>query len=360
MSRNKVLSILALITLMVMPVHALGDDLIDDSLLVPETANYDTYTVEYGDYIKEASTSGTQEFIVEQNLSLEEGTARITKVNIARNAVVKEGDVLITYEKEGSRAELENMKLSLQRTQESFEASKQEKSEQIRALKSSINSLTDSYEIKQAQIRLKQAQLEYEQYVYETEYDIRTQQESIDELTEYYADTEIVAPFDGVVTYITNKAKGDTIYAGETLFTVQSQAQYVIGLDNSSGNFRYGMRVTVGLGPRNSKRYVEGRVIVSGNILPNEDKVSYALIELYDDNITETDLRNISVSGNTIELENVLIIQRNAITLDGGKSYVSILNGDMVQKRIVVSGHNGTTYTWILQGLESGQQVILD
>ena len=359
MSRNKVLLILVLVTLTVMPVHALGDDLIDDSLLVPETANYDTYTVEYGDYIKEASTSGTQEFIVEQNLSLDDGTARIIKVNIARNAAVKEGDVLITYEKEGSRVELENMKLQLLRTQESFEAGKLEKSENIRALKSSINSLSDSYEIRQAQIRLKQAQLEYEQYIYESEYSIRTQQENIDELTEYYNDTEIVAPFDGVVTYITTKAKGDTIYAGETLFTVQSQDRYVIGLDNSSGNFRYGMRVTVGLGPRNSKRYVEGRVIVSGNILPNEDKVSYALIELYDE-VTDSDLRNILVSGNTIELKNVLIIQRNAITLDGGKSYVSILNGDMVQKRIVVSGHIATTYTWILQGLESGQQVILD
>ena len=111
MSRNRAAVLAAVLVMMLMlPACALGDDLIDDSLLVPETANYDTFTVEYGDYIKPASAGGYQVFPVEQHLSVEEGTARIVKLNIARNANVKAGDVLVTYEKEGSRAELESMK----------------------------------------------------------------------------------------------------------------------------------------------------------------------------------------------------------------------------------------------------------
>lgn len=360
MSRNRAAVLAAVLVMMLMlPACALGDDLIDDSLLVPETANYDTFTVEYGDYIKSASAGGYQVFPVEQHLSVKEGTARIVKLNIARNANVKAGDVLVTYEKEGSRAELESMKLTLQRTQESFELGKQERSESIRTLKSDMSDITDSYALKQAKIRLQQAQLDYEQYVFECEYDIRNQQKSIDELTEFFDDTQIVAPFDGIVTDLTTKGKGDTIYAGETLITLQSQDTYYIGIDNSNGNFRYGMSVSVGLGPRNKKTYLDGRVISAANILPNETKPSYALIEVYGE-VTESGLRNISVESNTIELKHVLLLPRKALSLSGGKTYVSILDGDMVQKRIVVSGHNTSSDTWVLQGLDERQQVILD
>ena len=93
MSRNRAAVLAAVLVMMLMlPACALGDDLIDDSLLVPETANYDTFTVEYGDYIKSASAGGYQVFPVEQHLSVKEGTARIVKLNIARNANVKAGD----------------------------------------------------------------------------------------------------------------------------------------------------------------------------------------------------------------------------------------------------------------------------
>lgn len=356
MSRSKLRRALALCAaLAALSAGARAEDLIDDSLLVPESANYETVTIEYGDYIKEVSASGYQVFAVEQNLFMEEGSARLGEINVIRNAEVKAGDVLATYEKEGSRAELERMELALERAQEEFETGKRERTDNIEALRAE----RQAGQAKRAQIELERAQLEYERYVYETERSLAEQRAQIEELSEFYADSELIAPFDGVITWMTTKNEGDTIYEGETLFTLQSQERYVIGLDNSSGNFRYGMRVSVGLGPRNDKIYVEGRIIAAANILPSESKPAYALLELYGD-VDEDDLRNITISGNNIELNDVLIVPRSAITFDGGKSYVSILDGDMVQSRIIVSGHNAAGDTWVVQGLEEGQQVIID
>lgn len=360
MSRNKLRRMLALgLALTALSVVARADDLIDDTLLVPESANYDTVTITYGDYTKEVTASGYQVFVVEQNLSMEEGSARLRGLNVIRNGQVKAGDVIATYEKEGSRAELERMELELERAKQSFEDGKRERMDQIEVLRTQLAAQTDTYQAQLGQLELQRAQLDYERYVFETEHSLDEQREQIDELTEFYADTELVAPFDGVITWLTTKSEGDTIHAGETLVTLQSQARYVIGLDNSSGNFRYGMRVSVGLGPRNNKEYIDGRIIAAANILPNEDKISYALVELYGEP-DENGLKNITVTGNSIELNDVLMIPRTAITFDGGKSYVSILDGDMVQKRIIVSGHNTAGDTWVVQGLTEGQQVIID
>lgn len=357
MSRNKLAMIL--LALMLLPVRALGDDLIDADKLTPESANYDLYTIEYGEYTKSATATGYVVYLIEQEMFMEEGTARLNKINVVRSAEVKAGDVLATYEKEGSRAELERMELALRRTQESFELGKQERMESLRTLREQLGGLTDPTDIKLHQIRIQQAQLDYERYVYESEHSIAAQQRSIDETREFYADTQLVAPFDGVITYVSNKNPGDTIYPGETLVTVQSQESFLLGIDNSSGNFRYGMRVQVGIGPRNKKEYVEGRVVSASNVLPNENKVNYALIEMEPNDI-KIGMKNISIEGKNIDLQNVLKISRGAITFEGGKSYVSILDGDMVQKRIIVSGHTSAGDTWVVQGLSEGQEVIID
>ena len=357
MSRNKLL--IALLIALMLPKAALADDLIDEQLLVPESANYDTLTIEYGDYTKSVTAAGYQVFPVEQDLAMEEGTARLAKVHVIRNAEVHAGDVLVTYEKEGSRAELERMELALQRTEEGFEAGKLQRTEALRKLREQLSGLTDSFDVRAKQLEIQKAQVEYDMYVYQTEYSMRQQRADIEELSAFFADTQIVAPFDGVITGVTTKNPGDTVYAGEVLVTVQAQDRYVIGLDNASGNFRYGMRVSVGLGPRNKKTYVDGRIIAAANILPSEISMSYALVELYGE-ATESGLKNISIEGKSIELGHVLKISRKAITFDGGKSYVSILDGDMVQKRIIVSGHNAAGDTWVVQGLSEGQQVIID
>ena len=363
MSRNK---LAALVLCMLVPALALmpccrADDLIDESLRVPEAANYNTYVIENGDCTKEVSASGYQVYVFQQNLNIGKGTAHIKQMRLVRNGAVKAGDVLVTFERDGSRAELERQKLALQRAQESLERGLKQRREEITSLTNEAQRASDADSAQLLRLRAQLKQVELERYEANALYSIDEQQRAITELEEFYADDKIIAPFDGVITYMSSKSPGDSVTAGETLVTLQSHARYVIGLDNSNSNFRYGMRVTVGLGPRNNRTEFAGRIIAAANILPDEATINYALVELEGQpELTDKQLRTISVRGDAIFLKNVPIIVRRATRLDGGKTYVSILNGDTVEKRIVVLGHNTSSVTWVALGLEAGQVIIID
>ena len=63
---------------------------------------------------------------------------------------------------------------------------------------------------------------------------------------------------------------------------------------------------------------------------------------------------------NAEELRDVLLVDWSAVEAEKGKSYVYVLEDDMVQKRYVVPGLNNREKMWILDGLREGQTVIAD
>ena len=59
-------------------------------------------------------------------------------------------------------------------------------------------------------------------------------------------------------------------------------------------------------------------------------------------------------------LDNVIVVPRKAVSLDGGKDYVECLVNGNVQKRFVNAGLSSTAGVWVLQGLNAGETFILD
>jgi hypothetical protein len=60
------------------------------------------------------------------------------------------------------------------------------------------------------------------------------------------------------------------------------------------------------------------------------------------------------------ELKDVLLVSKEAVRKEDGKTYVYILEDGVVHKRFVTVGLSGKTHAWILDGLREGQAVILD
>ena len=56
----------------------------------------------------------------------------------------------------------------------------------------------------------------------------------------------------------------------------------------------------------------------------------------------------------------MLLVDWRAVDSENGKSYVYVLEDDMVQKRYVAPGLNNREKVWILDGLHEGQTVIAD
>ena len=60
------------------------------------------------------------------------------------------------------------------------------------------------------------------------------------------------------------------------------------------------------------------------------------------------------------ELNDVLLVNKEAVRKEDGKTYVYILENGTVHKRFVTVGLSGKTHAWILDGLKEGQSVVLD
>lgn len=59
------------------------------------------------------------------------------------------------------------------------------------------------------------------------------------------------------------------------------------------------------------------------------------------------------------ERRNVLLVPNGAITKEGGKSYVQVVNGETTEKREVTTGLSNWQYTEITEGLNEGEQVLI-
>ena len=89
-------------------------------------------------------------------------------------------------------------------------------------------------------------------------------------------------------------------------------------------------------------------------------KQGQALIELDGKLDPALAKRKVAVTGNDVDLHNVLLVNRSAIKKDESRRYVYVLDGETVKKRYVVEGENNMSTTWILDGLTEGQTLILD
>jgi len=59
------------------------------------------------------------------------------------------------------------------------------------------------------------------------------------------------------------------------------------------------------------------------------------------------------------ERRDVLLVPNSAIVKEGGKSYVKVLNGEVTEKREVVTGVSNWQYTEITEGVSEGEQVLI-
>lgn len=59
------------------------------------------------------------------------------------------------------------------------------------------------------------------------------------------------------------------------------------------------------------------------------------------------------------ERRDVLLVPNGAVTKEGGKSYVQVVNGGVTEKREVTTGLSNWQYTEITEGLSEGEQVLI-
>jgi len=347
--------------------------LLQSELMSSEQANYNTDQAKMGTYKIKASGSATALYLIQDILSWEKNNAYYREIFVKSGQEVKKGDVLMQFEIKEDRITLESSELQLLRKKEERGEQMEERFVVLETAKRKLEDMRDpakyvllEYDLEIQQFRIEKLQAEFEQYMYQSEQEIQQMEERIGEIRKAASENVLTAPFDGVIKEVTRYNVGDKVPVNQTLITMYSTDKLLLKAENALGILRYNMEVVIEAGSKKNPLTFTGKVVTAPNILPSSVKKDMTLIELDASLTREQVIENEHINGNirysavTERLQDILVIDRKALEKEDDKFYVNILEGDMVQKRYVVSTINNMDVAWILDGLIEGQTVIVD
>ena len=338
-------------------------DLIDTGEVVATEAHFRTTSVRRGTYAQESQTSGVVMFLIDSDLEWDQSDCRYEEICVNKGDKVAEGDVLIRFSSEKSQLDLEEMQLQLDRLKEEYETKIENWKEDIDTATRATWDLT-SYAWVRADIEVQRLKAAYEQYCCDMDHQIEALKKSIAKRQEEADKNVLKAPFDGVIDTVPNSEEGSKVPVGETLISMHSETRVMVGADNTQGKFSYNQEVTVSVRESSFK----GRVIAASNILPTSYRSDYMVIELESEEaaafLAGRQSATITITGQTLSVDNALMASRQAFILDGGTYYVQVLGEDgAVHRRPVTIGsvnNNGNgTDVWILEGVDEGDTLVL-
>ena len=328
-------------------------------LLTYNEANYKTTQVRMGDYQKVSTGSASVIYLVHDNLAWEYGEVSFAECLVKSGQTVKQGDVLMRFEAQEDRVQLETLRIQLERIREAFEEEKVKMLEDLQTAKGKAEELKDE-DLTIAELKIEKQQAKYEQFLYEHEKEVRQIEAQIASVKEEAREEVLIAPYDGVVEDVAGLHEGDRVYNGQWLVSLYSTDRMFIKADKAGDKLRYNMDVTIETGKNETLKSFQGKVVAAPNILPTSVSQDLILIEL-DQEITEEQLTGIPrFRGISEDVQDILMVERGAIQYESGKEYVYVLDGDTVCKRYVVTALSSSEAVWLLDGLEEGQTLIVD
>lgn len=331
-----------------------------ENLISSDQANYKTTTADQTFFQKEGQGVTAAVYPVTKTVKWENGSARFKEAYVANGKKVKAGDVLMTFEVNQHKADLENLRLQLSRKEKEVATNTATRKEAIQTAKANAVGLT-SHELTIANLKIEKLQASYEQYLYQSNRELAQIKENIAELEEKAADDTIVAPFDGTIRSITVFNEGDLVNNGTVLYTIYSTDYVLLNVERNASMLRYNMDVVVETGRKNDRVTYSGKVVSTPTMLPNTISQSVAVIKL---NIPVSE-EQLKAGSNTFtcvsqNLQNVIMVDKKAIYSEEKSNFVYILEEDTLKKRYVIKGLSNSEKIWVLDGLTDGQVLVID
>lgn len=342
------------------------DTLISPDKITGNTVNYKTAAVEEGTYEKKVTANAAAYYPSRVNVSYEGAKARFVEYRVRRGSEVKKGDVLAVFTVETDEVAIAEKELQIRRAKEAREEQLSQLEEALASLRRALRDAQGADEAEILSLRVTRAELELEKYDFQSARDLASREKSLAELLATYENQQILSPIDGIVDDMQYLRDNEAVYDGTWLMTVYDPGEVLFSVKDEQGQMRLGMRVTISVGPNNGRVSGVGRVVACRNVIPDNPVGSLVLVRVteYDEEAVKElkSLTRPSAEYVPIHLENVMVVNRAALTLYGGRYYVYRLAEDgMVSKRYVnYAGGTAQTGAWLLDGAAPGDKLIAD
>jgi multidrug efflux pump subunit AcrA (membrane-fusion protein) len=291
-------------------------------LITPAAVDYLTYEVVLSDISDTLTLSGTLLAQKEQDLYFTYEQGRMKEMLVEAGDLVKEGDVLATIDTDDIDLQVSLQKIEVEKSQLYYDST-----------------LEGSLERSIAALDLKKQKL------------IR------DSLKAKLSGSEILAPFDGVVTYTNKTAIGELVEGYQTMVTIADPASIVIETDEAGTE-----KLSVGDFAQVTYDDVIFDVVVvetPATIDPESISPKSAFLSFADPIPEGAKIGAIVFIDYTTEKrEDVIVISKRYVISANNRKYVNLLVGDIRVERDVVLGIANETDVEIVSGLMVGDLVI--
>lgn len=268
MSRTSKAVFALLLTLLLAGARA-EDTLISPDKITGNTVNYKTATVEEGTYEKKVSANAAAYYPSRVNVRYEGAKARFVEYRVRRGSEVKKGDVLAVFTVETDEVAIAERKLQIRRAKEAREERLSQLEAALASLRASLRDAQSADDAELLSLRVTRAELELEKYDFQSARELASREKALSELMATYENQQILSPIDGVVDDIQYLRDNEAVYNGAWLMTIYDPTEVLFSVKDEQGQTRLGMRVTVSVGPNNSRVTGVGRVVASFNAVPD-------------------------------------------------------------------------------------------
>ncbi len=328
-----------------------------------EAGQYQVYTLEKGTFTEEALGQTLDRAYINATIAYIElpcEEARFAAYAANHFVYVNEGDLLATFYAEVDGIALEQAELDLQRLEERFAQAEVEHTEKAEELRVEQITEPDGYGKQIIGIEREQEELNWANTKRIYEQNIKNVKKTIKELKETGSVIEVYSPADGIAIPTRGYAAGMKVKDGDYLCHIVPVDEYYVAADKRTDLYNYGMEMT----------FKTRAGAATGTVISADSKVLYGNLDANEvifsieanDVVTQDDLnasRGLAFEGNAKTVENVILIPKTAVTVEGDECFVTVLKDDgSLLKTEFIPGGSNTEYYWVFDGLTEGMRII--
>ncbi len=317
-------------------------------LKIPEKVTYETIEVKKGTIERKVRATGRFMSVSQANTQFTEQGGRLEAIHIRIGDTVQKGDLLVTLDVASLADDIRLQEIAVERARLSYERLKKE----IEA-----EAATADPALAPAAVEAKRLRNAFDLEM--AELDIETSRLRLEALRRAYAESRLLSPIDGKVTYVADIQTGDYVDTYQTVVTVADPTQLQLRYaEERVGEFMTGMEVVV----MYEREEYEGTVVMTPVDQPLDAKESMKQTVLIDLAALPQDARigaDAQIIATLERSEDTIVLPRYAINKNFGRTYVNVVVNNIREERDVEVGIQSETEVEILKGLEIGELVII-
>lgn len=362
MSRINKMLVFLLAILMMFPAFSESDLINVNDIVLETAANYNTVEVKKGVLRKTSFSPAQAYYPIEHVVRYEGAPAQFVEFHVKRNEEIKKGDLIATFVIQRDEVQITRMNMDISQTELNYQKGLEARNEQLLKKDEEIALSPDPF-IREIRMMEKEKLLvERDKYIYETENSIKDKKQALEDLISTYENTSFYSEVDGVISEIAYFRDLAYVYSGTQLMKVYDPDTILYRVDDSTGRLRYNMEVMVSVGRADNRVTGAGRVYACPMAMPGGTGDNYAYIRVNGFDKPPKTQTSPSVAYDEQYLENIFVVEREAVSLFGGRYFVYKLSDDgMVSKRYVGFAFGSQkTGAVLVDGVKVGDKLIID